>query len=210
MLGMSPGETIGHIQSAGCLGQREVVIAAHNACIRELLREVDVHGIAGRHMKLFTIETESRLGTLWDREKCNQFCSKEELWEAARDEELKILWKGAGDGQPPTEGQYQERFWPRRLNGIGLDVVTQEFLAIEFKRTQAMRSNHMDEITAVAQKQYKSLLMGLQAIGQNKGWKVQQLVFVGGTCGSVHVESFDINMKALGVLERKWDFIARS
>ena len=26
---------IGHIQSAGCLGQKEVVIAAHNACIRE-------------------------------------------------------------------------------------------------------------------------------------------------------------------------------
>jgi hypothetical protein len=28
-----PKETIGHIQSAGCLGQKEVVIAAHNACI---------------------------------------------------------------------------------------------------------------------------------------------------------------------------------
>ncbi len=36
-----PEETIGHIQSAGCLGQKEVVIAAHNACIRELLQEVD-------------------------------------------------------------------------------------------------------------------------------------------------------------------------
>jgi hypothetical protein len=43
-------------------------------------------------------------------------------------------------------------------------VVTKEFLAIEFKRTQDMRSNHVDEITAVAQKQYKSLLMGLRAI----------------------------------------------
>jgi len=32
-------ETIGHIQSAGCLGQRAVVIAAHNACIRELLQQ---------------------------------------------------------------------------------------------------------------------------------------------------------------------------
>jgi hypothetical protein len=30
-------------------------------------------------MKLFTIETEIRLGTLWDQEECNQFCSKEEL-----------------------------------------------------------------------------------------------------------------------------------
>ena len=30
-------------------------------------------------------------------------------------------------------------------------------------------------------------------------------MFVGGTCGSVHVESFNENMKALGVLESKWD-----
>ena len=34
--GELPKETIGHIQSAGCLGQKEVVTAAHNACIREL------------------------------------------------------------------------------------------------------------------------------------------------------------------------------
>ncbi len=51
------------------------------------------------------------------------------------------------------------------------------------------------------------MLTGLQAVGQVKGWKVQQLVFVGGTCGSVHVESFNKNMKALGVLESKWDLI---
>ena len=74
----------------GCLGQREVVIADHNACIRELLQEVNVHGKADRHMRLLTIETESRFGTLWDQEGCNQFFSKEELWEAARDEERKI------------------------------------------------------------------------------------------------------------------------
>ena len=76
--GELPKETIGHIQSAGCLGQKEVVTAAHNACIRELLQEVNVHGKADRHMRLLTIETESRLGTLWDQEECNQFCSKEE------------------------------------------------------------------------------------------------------------------------------------
>jgi len=76
-------ETIGHIQSAGCLGQKEVVTAAHNACIRELLQEVNVHEKADRHMRLLTIETESRLGTLWDQEECNQFCSKEELRAAA-------------------------------------------------------------------------------------------------------------------------------
>ena len=73
-----PKETIGPIQSAGCLGQKEVVTAAHNACIWELLQEVDVHGKADRHMKLLTVETESRLGTLWDQEQSTQFCSKDE------------------------------------------------------------------------------------------------------------------------------------
>jgi hypothetical protein len=65
--GELPKETISHIQSAGCLGQKEVVTAAHSACIRELLQEVNVHGKADRHMKLLTIKTERRLGTLWDQ-----------------------------------------------------------------------------------------------------------------------------------------------
>jgi hypothetical protein len=59
----------------------------------------------------------------------------------------------------------------------------------------------VEKAIAVAQEQYTSLLTGLQVVGQVKGWKVQQLVFVGGTCGSVHVESFNNNRKALGVLE---------
>jgi hypothetical protein len=55
------------------------------------------------------------------------------LWGAARDEEMKILWKEANYGPPVTEEQYQERFWQQRLDGIGLDMATKEFLAIEFK-----------------------------------------------------------------------------
>ena len=38
---------------------------------------------------------------------------------------------------------------------------------------------------------------------------VQQIVFVGWTCGSVYVESFNKNMKALGVLESQWDPIRK-
>jgi hypothetical protein len=56
--GELPKETIGDIQSSGCLGQKEVVTAAHNACIRELLQEVNVHGNANRHMKLLTRQNE--------------------------------------------------------------------------------------------------------------------------------------------------------
>ena len=171
--GELPKETIGHIQSAGCLGQKEV-------------------------------------GTLWDQEECNQFCSKGELWAAARDEEMKIPLQEANEGPPVPEEQYQERFWRRRLDGIGLDTATKEFQAIEFKRTQDARSNYVERATAVAQKQYKSLLMSLQAVGQVKGWKVQQIVFVIETCGSIHVESFNRNMKALGSLRASGTPFARN
>ncbi len=58
-----------------------------------------------------TIETESRLVTVWDREECNQFCSKEELWETVREEEMKIPWKALNEGPKVQEEQYQERFW---------------------------------------------------------------------------------------------------
>ena len=50
--GVLPKET----KSAGCLGQKEVVTAGHNACIRELLQEINVHGKADRHMKLLTLD----------------------------------------------------------------------------------------------------------------------------------------------------------
>jgi hypothetical protein len=118
---------------------------------------------------------------------------------------MKIPWKEVHEGLSVSDDQYQERFWRRRQDGIGLDTVNREFLAIEFKRTQDARSNHVEKATAVAQAQYRSLLAGLRAVGQVKGWQTQQIVFVGGACGSVHVESFNKNMKTLGVLESKWD-----
>ena len=69
-------------------------------------------------------------------------------------------------------------------------MIKKELLTIEFKRTRDARSNYVEKAITVAQEQYTSLLTGLQAVGQVQGWKVQQLVFAGGTCGSVHVESF--------------------
>ena len=42
-------------------------------------------------------------------------------------------------------------------------------------------------------------------IGEQRGWEIDQLVFVGGTCGSVKVESFNMNLKLLEVPEGRWD-----
>ena len=82
---------------------------------------------------------------------------------------MKILWKNVNEESPVSEEQYQKRFWRRRLDGIGLDTVNKEFLAIEFKRTQDAGSNYVEKATAIAQEQYTSLLTGLQAVGQVKG-----------------------------------------
>jgi hypothetical protein len=54
-------------------------------------------------MRASGIETESRLGTLWDQEQCRQFCSRDELWEAAKEEEMKIPWKAAHEESPIPE-----------------------------------------------------------------------------------------------------------
>jgi len=54
-----------------------VITAAHNACIWELLQKVNVHGKADRHMKLLTIETESRLGTLGTKRSAIKNCRKQ-------------------------------------------------------------------------------------------------------------------------------------
>jgi hypothetical protein len=39
--------------------------------------------------------------------------------------------------------------------------------------------------------------------GESAGWKVNLIIFVGGTCGSVYVQTFNNNLKELEVIESK-------
>ena len=59
-----------------------------------------------------------------------------------------------------------------------------------------------------AERQYKDLLQGLLRVGskqlEGQGWTAKQITFVGGTCGSVNVTSFEENLKELQILESKW------
>jgi hypothetical protein len=41
-----------------------------------------------------------------------------------------------------------------------------------------------------------------KALREHGGWKIKLIVFVGGTCGSVHAQTFN-NLKELGVVESK-------
>ena len=202
--GVVPTESIGHIQSAGCAGQSEAVTAAHNKCIRDLMGDIQVHRKKKSNLTFLTMEEEHTISTLWEQDGCSEICSKEELWQAAKSDEMQIQLRGGDDVSCASEQQYEERFWRRRLDGIALDSVGKKCYLIEFKRTRDRRHSYEERAMKVARQQYKSLLSGLQAVGQQKGWKVEQLVFVGGTCGSVNVETFNQNLKLLEVPEGKW------
>ena len=204
-----PPESIGHIQSAGCLGQSEVVTAAHNRCIKDLLRDIQAHKGKKSKLVMISIEAEQTIGTLWDQDECSAFCTKEELWEESKLAEMAIPLRDRDESALVSEQDFEERFWRRRLDGIAMDRSGKKCFPIEFKRTQDGRHTYQERATDRAEEQYRSLLVGLKAIGDRKGWQVQQLVFVGGTCGSVDESTYNDNMKLLEVPEGKWGAIRK-
>ena len=48
-----------------------------------------------------------------------------------------------------------------------------------------------------------------EAAGENSGWKMKLVILVGGTRGSVHVQTLNNNLKELGVIESKRNTIRR-
>jgi hypothetical protein len=74
--GELPKETIGHIQSAGCPGQKGSGHRGTQCKYTGATARRPCAWKADGHMRLLTIETESNLCTLWDQEECNQLCSK--------------------------------------------------------------------------------------------------------------------------------------
>ena len=48
-----------------------------------------------------------------------------------------------------------------------------------------------------------------EAEGENRGWKIKLIIFVGGTCGSVHMQTFNNTLKELWVVESKRNTIRK-
>ena len=112
-----PAESIGHIQSAGCLGQSESVTAAHNKCIKGLMSDIQEAGKKKSSLRLLTLESEHTISTLWEQDGCDKICSKEELWQASQAFEMAIPMK-EGDEEVSatfcTEVRTNNSVWGRR------------------------------------------------------------------------------------------------
>ena len=96
--------------------------------------------------------------------------------------------------------------WARKLDGAVIDKEKKILYVLEFKRTTDQREEYEEGARVRAEKQYEDLVQGLLRVGrkQDQGWTAKQITFVGGTCESVNVTSFEENLKELQVLESKW------
>jgi hypothetical protein len=113
-----------------------------------------------------------------------------------------------------TDTHMETIFGRRRPDSIAVEWSSKVLYVLEFKRTSDQRRNYRERGEARARAQHDVLVKSLEkvageAIGENCGWKIKLLIFVGGTCGSVHVQTLNNNLRELGVLESKRNTIRR-
>jgi hypothetical protein len=176
------------------------------------------YGSEKRSIKILECEKEKTLRTLWREEMLDEFFPREELVDEMRkihEEHREAKQKAQEDsdmGKAGDMAEEEEEFseegaiWARKLDGAAIDEKEKILYVLEFKRTTDQREEYEVRAKARAEKQYEDLVQGLLRVGrkQDQGWTAKQITFVGGTCGSVNVASFEENLKELQVLESKW------
>jgi hypothetical protein len=104
-------------------------------------------------------------------------------------------------------------FGRRRPDSVAIEWTSKTLYILEFKRTSDQRQDYRERGESRARDQHdvqvKSLEIVAKKEGESAGWTVKPIIFVGGTCGSVHVQTFNSNLKELGVVELKRNAIRR-
>ena len=72
--------------------------------------DIQVHRKKKSNLTFLTMEEEHTISTLWEQDGCSEICSKEELWQAAKSDEMLIQLRGGDDASGALERQYEERF----------------------------------------------------------------------------------------------------
>ena len=61
-----------------------------------------------------------------------------------------------------------------------------------------------------AEKQYDKMLLALKLVRESKGWRVQLVIIVGGTLGSVNKVKLEEVLECMNVRKGAWDRIRRN
>ena len=105
-------------------------------------------------------------------------------------------------------------FGRRRPDSVAIEWTSKILYILEFKRTSDQRQDYRERGKSRAQDQHDVLVKSLETVakkaeGESAGWTVKLIIFVGGKCGSVHVQTFKSILKELGVIELKRNAIRR-
>jgi hypothetical protein len=97
-------------------------------------------------------------------------------------------------------------FGRRRPDSVAIEWTSKTLYILEFKRTSDQRQDYRERGESRARAQHDVLVKSLEKVakeaeGESAGWTVKLIIFVGGTCGSVHMQTFNNNLKELGVVE---------
>ena len=95
-----------------------------------------------------------------------------------------------------------------------MDWTNTTLFVLEFKRTSDQRRDYRERGESRARAQHDILIRSLEKVageaeGENGGWKIKLIIFVGGTNGSVNEKIFNDNLKELQVLESKRNAIRK-
>jgi hypothetical protein len=101
-----------------------------------------------------------------------------------------------------------------RPDSVAIEWTSKTRYILEFKRTSDQRQDYRERGESRARAEHDVLVKSLETVtkeaeGESAGWTVKLIIFVGGTCGSVHVQTFNSNLKELGVVESKRKAIRR-
>ena len=105
-------------------------------------------------------------------------------------------------------------FGRRRPDSVAVDWTSKVLYVLEFKRTSDQRHTYRDRGESRARAQHDVLVKSLEKVaaeaeGENRGWEIKLMIFVGGICGSVHAQTFNDNLRELGVVESKRNTIRK-
>jgi ribonuclease HI len=224
-----PVETVAHIQSAGCKAQKKSVIGAHNRCWKYLVDAITTHGEAKRDLEFIGGDKDRQLKKLWTETRIGSILP----WDDIEDEAERLLESDGvtghtskdthadqdlGDSQgvelDETDPSNEVVFGRRRPDSIAVDWNNKVLHVLEFKRTSDQRHTYRERGESRARAQHEVLVRSREKVaeeaeGENRGWKIKLIIFVGGTCGSVHTQTFNSNLKDLGVVESKRNIIRK-
>ena len=151
--------------------------------------------------------------TAWETSALSQVCTVEQVEQAAMQAHQE-LYSNEELGRNQEEADIG-KFWRQRPDRMAINHDKRIIYIIELKRTLDLRPSFQAKAEDRANQQsrlgprfwpaiHEWLAQTLTKVGTRSDWKVQMIVFTGGTMGSVKIERFEHNLKALDVKKKAW------